>query len=50
MHRFAALVSFSAMFELEVYAAGLRDLNKILELNYQLDALRSNTKTQPLNV
>ena len=27
------------MFELEVYAAGVRDLNKILELDHELDAL-----------
>jgi hypothetical protein len=27
------------MIELEVYAAGLRDLNKILELDHQLEAI-----------
>jgi hypothetical protein len=27
------------MMELEVYAAGLRDLNKILELDHQLEAI-----------
>lgn len=27
------------MLELEVYAAGLRDLNKILELDHQLEAI-----------
>jgi hypothetical protein len=27
------------MIELEVYAAGLRDMNKILELDHQLDAI-----------
>jgi len=27
------------MFELEVYAAGLGDLNKILELDYRLSAI-----------
>ncbi len=27
------------MIELEVYAAGLRDLNKILELDHQLEAV-----------
>lgn len=27
------------MFELEVYAAGFRDLNKILELDHQLEAI-----------
>jgi hypothetical protein len=27
------------MLELEVHAVGLRDLNKILELDYQLDAI-----------
>jgi hypothetical protein len=38
--------------ELEVYAAGVRDLNKILELDIELDAiaaeLRPKTKTQLL--
>jgi hypothetical protein len=29
----------SAMIELEVYAAGVRDLNKILELDHQLEAV-----------
>ena len=28
-----------AMIELEVYAAGVRDLNKILELDHQLEAV-----------
>ena len=32
-------LDFSAMIELEVYAAGLRDLNKILELDHQLAAI-----------
>lgn len=27
------------MIELEVYAAGLRDLNKVLELDHQLEAI-----------
>lgn len=27
------------MFELEVYAAGVRDLNKILELDHELESL-----------
>ena len=27
------------MLELEVYAAGLRDLNKVLELDHQLEAI-----------
>lgn len=27
------------MMELEIYAAGLRDLNKILELDHQLEAI-----------
>ncbi len=27
------------MFELEVYATGLRDLNKVLELDHQLEAI-----------
>ena len=27
------------MIELEVYAAGVRDLNKILELDHQLEAI-----------
>ena len=29
------------MIELEVYAAGVRDLNKILELDHQLEAVRA---------
>jgi hypothetical protein len=29
------------MIELEVYAAGLRDLNKILELDHELEAVAS---------
>ena len=32
-------VRLAAMIELEVYAAGVRDLNKILELDHQLEAI-----------
>jgi hypothetical protein len=48
------------MLELEVYAAGVRDLDKIPELDHQFAAipglrykvaeLRPKTKTQPLGV
>jgi hypothetical protein len=44
------------MIELEVYPAGLRDLNKILELDRQVGAdcgpaeLRPKTETEPLRV
>ncbi len=30
---------FPEMIELDVYAAGLRDFNKILELDHQLEAI-----------
>jgi hypothetical protein len=40
LHPGRTLVKVSiAMIELEVYAAGLRDLNKILELDHQLEAI-----------
>jgi hypothetical protein len=39
LHRRADLVEWQAMIELEVYAAGVRDLNKILELDHQLEAV-----------
>jgi hypothetical protein len=39
LHRAGMLVKLSAMIELEVYAAGVRDLNKILELDHQLEAV-----------
>ena len=32
-------LTFVTMIELEVYAAGVRDLNKILELDHQLEAV-----------
>ncbi len=38
LHRSAASVKF-CMLELEVYAAGLRDLDKILELDHQLSSI-----------
>src|SRR3954451_13214022 len=34
-----ALSTVGLMLELEVYAAGVRDLNKILELDHQLETL-----------
>ena len=39
LHRRAELVEWQPMIELEVYAAGVRDLNKILELDHQLEAV-----------
>lgn len=41
LHRPRMLVTlpFVTMIELEVYAAGVRDWNKILELNHQLEAV-----------
>ncbi len=41
LHRARMLVKLGAvvMIELEVYAAGVRDLNKILELDHQLEAV-----------
>ena len=41
LHRLPRLVTLgrSRMIELEVYAAGVRDLNKILELDHQLEAV-----------
>ena len=39
LHRGHMLVTLGAMIELEVYAAGVRDLNKILELDHQLEAV-----------
>ena len=39
LHRFTSLGKITAMIELEVYAAGVRDLNKILELDHQLEAV-----------
>ena len=33
------LVNLPRMIELEVYATGLRDLNKILELDHELEAI-----------
>ena len=40
LHHSRTLAKLSpAMIELEVYAAGLRDLNKILELDHQLEAI-----------
>ena len=41
LHRARMLVKLAAviMIELEVYAAGVRDLNKILELDHQLEAV-----------
>jgi hypothetical protein len=39
LHQSGTFVKFHPMLELEVHAAGLRDLNKILELDYQLDAI-----------
>ena len=34
-------VNLTGMIELEVYATGLRDLNKILELDHELEAIPS---------
>ncbi len=39
LHRTTHPSKLRTMFELEVYAAGVRDLNKILELDHELDAL-----------
>ncbi len=41
LHRLRKLVRLAGviMIELEVYAAGVRDLNKILELDHQLEAV-----------
>jgi len=39
LHRLTSLGKITAMIELEVYAAGVRDLNKILELDHQLEAV-----------
>jgi hypothetical protein len=41
LHRLRMLVKLPSfvMIELEVYAAGVRDLNKILELDHQLEAV-----------
>jgi hypothetical protein len=39
LHPRKLFVDFPQMFELEVYAAGLRDLDKILELDHQLEAI-----------
>ena len=39
LHDSMSLVKCWPMLELEVYAAGLRDLNKILELDHQLEAI-----------
>jgi hypothetical protein len=39
LHRLTSLGKITAMIELEVYAAGVRDLNKILELDHQLEAI-----------
>jgi hypothetical protein len=39
LHRPTSLGKITAMIELEVYAAGVRDLNKILELDHQLEAI-----------
>jgi hypothetical protein len=41
LHRAAMLAKLAVviMIELEVYAAGVRDLNKILELDHQLEAV-----------
>jgi hypothetical protein len=39
LHRPTSLGKIIAMIELEVYAAGVRDLNKILELDHQLEAI-----------
>jgi len=38
----------SRMIELEVYAAGLRDLNKILELDHQVAAVRGPITTREI--
>jgi len=38
-HQWAGFVECCQMIELEVYAAGMRDLNKILELDHQLEAI-----------
>ena len=41
LHRLPLLVRLTStvMIELEVYAAGVRDLNKILELDHELEAI-----------
>lgn len=39
MHRAAVAYKFRTVLELEVYAAGVRDLNKILELDHELEAV-----------
>jgi hypothetical protein len=41
LHRLRMLIKLPSfiMIELEVYAAGVRDLNKILELDHQLQAI-----------
>ena len=39
MHRASVASNLSEVFELEVYAAGVRDLNKILELDHELEAV-----------
>jgi hypothetical protein len=39
LHQTVASVICGQMLELEVYAAGLRDLDKILELDHQLSAI-----------
>jgi hypothetical protein len=39
LHPLNESVNSATMIELEVYAAGLRDLNKILELDHQLEAI-----------
>ena len=39
LHHLVRIVESTRMIELEVYAAGVRDLNKILELDHQLEAV-----------
>lgn len=39
LHQKPTPLPFSPMLELEVYAAGVRDLNKILELEHELEPL-----------
>ncbi|MEY2554908.1 MAG: hypothetical protein QOF93_52 [Verrucomicrobiota bacterium] len=53
LHQTVTLVIWGQMLELEVYAAGLPDLEKILELDPRFVGaisaeLRPKTKTQPL--